>query len=882
MGGALSLAAGRVQPAGAAFGTARARSQRVAEPSRSTSTSARSLNPYNSFRDASVAGQAPVRKASEGKSSAAWAGASAGGCGGGSPSARRDGTVRVVELELMEGEGAAKVNCKRPRGRRAELAAFAAAEAGPSEGGVSPANVNGLASCSTPGVLASPGAEAWKEGGGVATPLSDVGPDADFDEVISLAPASPHGDDGAHDGPAHTRPGAASEEGRTDARSARHGSYVDWYRSGSFKGDEVPERPPPDELAELCRGGGGGGEGASFFPPPAPANEDSRVGALWALRILDTGLEESFQRLAELAQELFDVPIALVSLVDSDRQWFKARCGLAAPETGRDVSFCGHSILLQGPEPLVVRNALEDWRFAANPLVTGAPHIRFYAGAPLRLAGGATIGTLCIIDRKAREFEGEQQRRLAKLAAIALREIELYGSAQALLFRSATEESIASFSRRAIASGDPCRALALAAETVASVLTADVAFVAAGPAPPSGAGALPLALQLRAPGGDLGPVEEAEGFPLGPATLAELVDEAPGAALHLPDPLGDPRCPSRPPSAPPASAPAPSLPWKSGRGRSRAGLISMAGAEGAGRRLCYLGAFSCDPRRRFADDVRAYLARFGAALEAVLGQCRARRALEESEGQLRREKERADRLIRNTLPEAVAAKLIEESSPIADLYEETTIVFADIVGFTELSSRLSAPEVAQMLNRIFSCLDRTCATAGCEKIKTIGDCYMAAAGVPQRREGRAGAEAALEFAIGAVAAVKRFNEHFGTAIALRIGVHSGPVVAGVIGTSRYIFDLWGDTVNVAARMESTGLPGRIQVSEATHALVAERYTWSRRGPIVLKGKAGEAVTFLYEGRLGGDARGIPSFDARALDDSFWHMEVRRASFVGGM
>jgi GAF domain-containing protein len=137
-----------------------------------------------------------------------------------------------------------------------------------------------------------------------------------------------------------------------------------------------------------------------MIPAPIPHDDAERVQALRELLLLDTLPEERFDRVVRFAAEQFDCPISLVSLVDAGRQWFKARVGLAAEETSRDVSFCGHAIA--GDEPLVVEDAMRDARFADNPLVVGAPHIRFYAGAPLLGRDGQPVGTLCVIDTRPR------------------------------------------------------------------------------------------------------------------------------------------------------------------------------------------------------------------------------------------------------------------------------------------------------------------------------------------------------------------------------------------------------------------------------------------------------------------------------------------------
>ncbi|GAA5180567.1 hypothetical protein GCM10025771_25370 [Niveibacterium umoris] len=156
--------------------------------------------------------------------------------------------------------------------------------------------------------------------------------------------------------------------------------------------------------------------------PAFPSDEAARVQALHDLLILDTEPEEQFDAITGFCASAFRVPIALVSLVDTNRQWFKSRQGLDACETGRDISFCGHAILQA--EPLVIPDALEDARFADNPLVTGDPKIRFYAGMPLELSSGHRIGTLCLIDRKPRRLEPEDLNLLRDLAKLVVREIE--------------------------------------------------------------------------------------------------------------------------------------------------------------------------------------------------------------------------------------------------------------------------------------------------------------------------------------------------------------------------------------------------------------------------------------------------------------------------
>lgn len=163
-----------------------------------------------------------------------------------------------------------------------------------------------------------------------------------------------------------------------------------------------------------------------MLPAPIPADDDARLSALRELLILDTPPEERFDRIVAFAAAEFDMPIALISLVDQDRQWFKARVGLDACETSREISFCGHAIVQR--ELFEVLDATRDPRFADNPLVVGAPFIRFYIGAPLALPGGATVGTLCLIDTRPREFDAMDRAILGTLRDLAVAELAGRGS----------------------------------------------------------------------------------------------------------------------------------------------------------------------------------------------------------------------------------------------------------------------------------------------------------------------------------------------------------------------------------------------------------------------------------------------------------------------
>ena len=246
------------------------------------------------------------------------------------------------------------------------------------------------------------------------------------------------------------------------------------------------------------------------------------------------------------------------------------------------------------------------------------------------------------------------------------------------------------------------------------------------------------------------------------------------------------------------------------------------------------------------DDLRkenARLTRRVARVEATLREVEQirdtnARLLDRIRGELDIERRRSHDLLLNVLPQAIIDRLGAGEGLIADRHEDVAVIFSDFVGFTEISSRLPVATVVSALNEMFSAFDASCEALGVEKIKTIGDAYMAAAGLP----GSAGdhVRAAADLALAMRAAVATAGEPW----EVRIGIHRGPVVAGVIGTSKFVYDLWGDAVNVASRLETTAPPGRIQVSAAIASGLGDAFELEPRGPIELKGKGSTEAFFL--------------------------------------
>ena len=236
--------------------------------------------------------------------------------------------------------------------------------------------------------------------------------------------------------------------------------------------------------------------------------------------------------------------------------------------------------------------------------------------------------------------------------------------------------------------------------------------------------------------------------------------------------------------------------------------------------------------RREIEEGRALIEQQHRQLEVVNERIAAEQAISEA-------------LLLNILPAPIAARLKAQPGVIADSFDEVTVLFADIVGFTSLSARETPEALVEMLDEIFSEFDLIAERRGLEKIKTIGDAYMVAAGIPTPCADHAarGAEMALDM----VEVLTTFNERRGRSLSVRIGLNSGSVVAGVIGRRKFVYDLWGDAVNTASRMESHGIPGRAQLTDTTRVALGEAFSVEERGVIEVKGK-GPLRTWLLVGR----------------------------------
>jgi len=214
--------------------------------------------------------------------------------------------------------------------------------------------------------------------------------------------------------------------------------------------------------------------------------------------------------------------------------------------------------------------------------------------------------------------------------------------------------------------------------------------------------------------------------------------------------------------------------------------------------------------------------------------------------ELEEKEKQTERLLLNVLPKSIADKLRNNVTTVAEYFPEISVLFADIVNFTELCAHKDPDMIVGILHKLFSAFDELVEKHGLEKIKTIGDEYMAVVGAPIPRTDHA--QAIAELALGIQLVIFDYNQEHQTDYAIRIGINSGPVVAGVIGTKKFSFDLWGETVNTASRMESHGVPNQIQVTEKTYGLLRGLYAFEERGEVEVKGK-GMIKTYFLKGLL---------------------------------
>jgi len=257
-------------------------------------------------------------------------------------------------------------------------------------------------------------------------------------------------------------------------------------------------------------------------------------------------------------------------------------------------------------------------------------------------------------------------------------------------------------------------------------------------------------------------------------------------------------------------------------------------------------AVSAGPSLPLLSDLQRALRRQAELLQTQNDQLqREMQEREQAQQALRLEQQKSEQLLLNILPRAIVEQLKQLQGSLAERFDDVTILFADIVNFTPIAAQTSPLDLVNWLNQIFSEFDRLAERYQLEKIKTIGDAYMVVGGLPLPMENHV--EAVMEMALAMQVAAARMARTDGQDFQLRIGINTGAVVAGVIGIKKFSYDLWGDAVNIASRMEAQGTPGKIQVTEATYQRVKHRYEFAQAGQVMVKGR-GYLTTYQYVGR----------------------------------
>eukprot|EP01116_Phalansterium_solitarium_P015461 TRINITY_DN3419_c0_g2_i1.p1 TRINITY_DN3419_c0_g2~~TRINITY_DN3419_c0_g2_i1.p1 ORF type:complete len:750 (-),score=208.68 TRINITY_DN3419_c0_g2_i1:501-2750(-) len=553
-----------------------------------------------------------------------------------------------------------------------------------------------------------------------------------------------------------------------------------------------PDRPRSPDLDSE----GSVDASSRFSPSPMSSPMSSRSCSIEPLQHHNLGETDAaldFDHIASMACKMFGVPTCVISLLDQSRQWFKSINGLSTDEIGLYETFSAQASLHQ--EMLVVPDTLADPDFAHNPHVSAAPFIRFYAGAPLQCADGGSLGTLAIMDQKPHHLSDDHLSCLQELARMVIRELEQVLMSQLMLGISRSSQVLM----------DSTLDTQKAVESVLQIVLSTL-----------GVRALELLVRKTDGGAEL----FVGGFSLG-AEAEGREQRTSLSRMHV-------AAVSR------AQAPA----FFNALGApvvAREGInLIRAAAVGVPVRLSDTELYgviflhSSAERPYTPSDVDFLMS----VVWSLASYLRRRKAEQNSE-----------ELLVNILPDQIVQQLKTNRKSVAKRIMNATILFADFVGFTSLSGRMEPDQVVATLYSVFSVFDSLTEKWNVEKVKTIGDAYMVCAGVTVPNPHHA--ECCVELALDMIAATRQFE--WPEPPVFRIGINSGPVVAGVLNLKRLAFDVFGDTVNVASRMEAACEPGCVRVTAATwEELDARKYLWEKQ-VVPVKGK-GMIDTVLIRGR----------------------------------
>ncbi|KAL9645708.1 hypothetical protein ABK040_003440 [Willaertia magna] len=550
--------------------------------------------------------------------------------------------------------------------------------------------------------------------------------------------------------------------------------------------------------------------------------ELTRIMKVHSYKILDTSPNEHFDDIVDICMKVFDVPAALVTFVDEYRIWFKSSRGFEfGKETQRNIGFCGHTILRN--DILLLNDTTKDSRFIDNPFVINYPNVSFYAGCPLITEDGYRVGVLVLIDFKPRyDFDDMKKQFLKKLAGMVVRELELFKEYDTALQNEKFQRSIIEFEKQIQSYFDKEDVVDLATLTIAENLEIDY-------------------VETYQLGGN-NKYELSGSFYWGCEEAKTILDDKMFQFIM---------------DKPKQTITIDSIAinkegFELSENGKQMGVKSFLSCKVSSDETLhgFINVYKKTNHIWFKEEID-FLEQFGNSLAKMIDREIARtKFLEE---QLKSEK-----LLANILPTTICERLKENNQEIiADKVRNATVMFCDIVGFTTLTKNQNCPSATvEFLNYLFSEFDKIIEKHNVEKIKTIGDCLMVSSGLLGQEEDHA--ICMIDFALDILSFIQSDIVQKKYPINVRIGISTGEVCAGCIGKKKNTYDIWGDAVNLASRMESHGKPGRIHTTIKTLSHLTQHqlqmYDIEERGTIKVKG-VGKMKTFFINGKvLNGDIK----------------------------
>ncbi|KAL9645725.1 hypothetical protein ABK040_003457 [Willaertia magna] len=554
----------------------------------------------------------------------------------------------------------------------------------------------------------------------------------------------------------------------------------------------------------------------SYIGASNPEDEPNRLMAVYSYKILDTNPNEQLDDIVDICMKLFDVPASLISIIDEYRVWFKSVKGFGGEDACRNLSFCSYCI--RGSEMLLVNDATKDERFKNNPYVAEDPYLRFYAGYPLITKDGYRLGVLCLLDYKPRnDFDKEKERMFQKLAFMVVRELEMFRDYDTALQNEKFQRSIVEFEKQIHNTVSIQDKIELATLFISENLEVD--FV-----------------ELFQVENDCKDYKLSGSFHWGEEEESTILDD--NMFKFIVNGFDQ-------------------IIKINSLELDNSGIeISENGKRVGVKSFLSCKVFSDETLRGFITvckkTARIWVKEEIDFLEQLSNSLAKMIDREIAKAKIKEEQLKSEKLLANILPTTICERLKENNQEIiADKVRNATVMFCDIVGFTTLTKNQKCPSATvEFLNYVFSEFDNIIEKHNVEKIKTIGDCLMVSSGLLGQEEDHA--ICMIEFALDILSFIQSDIVQNKYSINVRIGISTGEVCAGCIGKKKNTYDIWGDAVNLASRMESHGKPGRIHTTIKTLSHLTQyqlqTYDIEERGTIKVKG-VGKMETFFINGKV---------------------------------